>query len=156
MAMADPTLTIRNLLKNNWDNTNTSLSSDPAIHTGWIDREASSPQVTVTSAEESPISIGQSPFSGIVPDGSGPTQEIGGTVMIDCWSSREMESSVNPKQLTFEFSEEVKRILKGNLTSATDLRYIGYQGRRFMTDPDAEPVVFRYSVTAWYVYQERP
>lgn len=152
--MQDPVLTILNLVSNGWDNTNTSISYDPAIHSGWHDTEANDPQVTVTHVEEG--ASGATGFSGIDPSGAGPTQDIDGTVAVNCWSDREVESSVNPKKLTFEFTEEVKRIVKNNTLSATDLRYISYGGRNFRPDGRADPTVFRYRVPVKYFYHERP
>lgn len=151
----DPTLTIRDLLDDNWNTSNTSVSYKPAIHTGWIDTTANQPQITVTSATES-ASGRETPFSGIDPSGAGPIQTIVGTLKVNCWSNREAEGRVNPKKLTYEFSEEVKRILKANVTGATDLRYIGYMGRTLRVEEESESVWFRYDISVWYVYCERP
>lgn len=154
--MKDPTLTVHDLLNNNWDNSNTSVSYDPNIHTGWVDTEASTPQVTVSTADELAAPGNQTPFSGIDPSGAGPTQDISGTLHANCWSSWNWESDVNPKKLTFEFAEEVERIVTNNQLSAADLQYIGYGGRRFLVDENVEPTVFRYDVTVEYFYENRP
>lgn len=154
MAMQDPVLTIQDLLSNNWDNSNTSISYDPNIHTGWVDTEANNPQVTVSTPTETARG-GPAPFTGIDPSGAGPIQEFTGFVQVDCWSNREWEST-NPKKLTFEFSEEVKRIVKDNVLSATDLRYIGWSGRRFVVDPEMEKTLFRYTCEVDYLYREAP
>lgn len=155
--MQDPVITIQDLLSNNWKNANTSISYDPDIHTGWHQEEADTPQVTVTNPEESPIDGGRTGYSAIDGSGAGPVQELGGSVNVDCWSDRESESGVNPKKLTFEFTEEIKRIVKGDITTATDLRVINYGGRRFVPpDPSENPPVFHYNVPVGYIYEERP
>lgn len=140
-------------MRNNWDNTNTSINYDPNFSTGWFDFEANNPQVTVTGLSEGPISGGVAPFSGIQGDGSGPVQEFSGTVEVGCWSSREVESSVNPKKLIHEMFEEVRRIINSNLTSATDLRFVGIGTRNFIVDTEAEPALFRYAIEVEYVYR---
>ena len=147
----DPVLTIQNLLVDNWNTSNTSIGYRPSIHTGWIDSAANQPQITITSASESPMGFG-TPYSGIKPDGSGPTQRMMGTIAVGCWSNREVEPRVNPKKLTYEMSEEVRRIVHANVNSATDLETIGYNGRMFLVDEDSEGVWFRYQVTVWYTY----
>lgn len=151
--VTDPVLSVYELLRDNWDNSNTSIGSDPNISTGWFDHEANSPQVTVSNLEEGPIFGGQAPFSGIQGDGSGPVQEFSGTVEVNCWSSRELESSVNPKKLIHEFYEEVRRLINLNTTSLTDLRYVAVGAREFIVDTEAEPAVFRYRTEIEYLYR---
>lgn len=154
--MKDPVLAVKDLIKTNWSKANTSISYDPSIHTGWHDKEANTPQVTVSHPDEGVIHGGDTGFTGFDPDGSGPTQDINGMMQVNCWSSREVEVDVNPKKLTFEFSEEVKRIIKANTLTVTDLRFVSYDGRRSMVEPRAEPAVFRYRVRVRYGYEERP
>lgn len=149
----DPTLTFYDLMRNNWNSDNTSISSDPNFSTGWFDQDATNPQVTVTGLDEGAIFGGVAPFSGIQGDGSGPVQEFSGTVEVNVWSSRELNSSVNPKKAVHEFAEEVTRIVNANTLTATDLRYIGVGTKRFIVDTDAEPAVFRYSLEVNYVYR---
>lgn len=151
--VADPVLTLYDLMRNNWDNSNTSISSDPNFSTGWFDAESNSPQVTVTSITEGAISGGEAPFSGIQGDGSGPVQEFSGTLEVNVWSSRELESSVNPKKAIHQFAEEVTRIVNNNTLTATDLRYIAIGSKRFLVETDAEPTVFRYSLEVQYLYR---
>lgn len=152
----DPVLTVLKLLNKHWDNANTSIGYDPEIHSGWHVTEANSPQVTISPIDEGVERTGTSPFTAFDPDGSGPVQDLSGKLAVNCWSDREVESGANPKKLTYEMSEEVARIVKGNIYNATDLRYIGYGGRRQVVDQDAEPVVFRYEVRVAYGYQRRP
>lgn len=151
--VADPTKTVYDLLRNNWKNSNTSISYDPNFSTGWFDSSASNPQVTVSNLEEGAIFGDIAPFSGIQGDGSGPVQEFSGTVEVNCWSDREVESSVNPKKLCHQFFEEVRRIVNNNTLTATDLRYIAIGNREFLVDTDAEPATFRYSIEIEYIYR---
>lgn len=155
--MQDPVLSILNLLQNNWNNANTSIGYDPDIHSGWHASDAGNPQVTVSNPEESPINGGTTGYAAIAADGSGGTQELDGIVNVDCWSDRDVESSVNPKKLTFEFTEEIRRIVKANQTNATDLRLIAYGGRNFVPPGgDEDPPTFHYNVPVQYGYRSRP
>lgn len=152
--MKDPKLSILDLLKANWDHSNTSLSYDPDLHTGWHNPEASNPEVTVSSARESPTAGGTG-FSAIDPSGAGGVQEMEGIVAVDCWSNRDVADE-NPKSVIFEFSEEVKRIVKQNTFNADDLRYIVWRGRREVTPENEPDVTFHYATRVWYQYEERP
>lgn len=155
--MQDPVLTIKDLLASNWSSSNTSVGYDPAIHTGWHSSEADEPQVTVSNPEESPIRGGTTGYAAADATGAGGVQELDGTVSVDCWSDRDVEDSVNPKKLTFEFTEEIKRIVTANQHAATDLRIINYGGRTFVPpDPDESPPVFHYAVPVGYLYESRP
>lgn len=76
---------------------------------------------------------------------------------VDCWSDRDVESSVNPKKLTYEFTEEIKRIVMANQTSATDLETLAFGGRTFVPPGDEEdPPVFHYNCPVQYLYESRP
>lgn len=152
--MKDPKLSVLDLLTDNWDNTNTSLSYDPDIHTGWHNPESSNPEVTVSSARESPTAGGTG-FSAIDPSGAGGVQEMDGIIAADCWSDREV-SSVNPKTVIFELTEEVKRIIKANTFNATDLRYVVWRGRREIPPANEPDPTFHYATRIWYQYEERP
>lgn len=152
--MQDPKLTLKLLLADKWVAANTS-DVTPTIHTGWYDQKASHPQVTVTNADEGVLAGGDTGYSGIKADGSGPTKLMRGTVDVNCWSTRDA-ASINPKQLVFEFSEEVKRIVLANVTGATDLIWISWLGRLDQPDPDVTPTVFRYLCQVAYGYYAAP
>lgn len=156
-AIQDPVITVEELLADNWNAGNTSIGYDPDIHTGWHSDDADSPQVTVTNPEESPLGGGETGFSAMDGAGGGAVQELSGTVNVDCWSDRDVEGGVNPKKLTYEFTEEVKRIVDANRLTATDLRLIAYLGRAFVPPGSEEhPPAFRYNCPINYLYESRP
>lgn len=142
----DPKISIKDLIDNNWDTSNTSISSKPTITTGWWDNSNENPMVTISGAEESPIGGGTTGFSGIE-----PTKELEGSLQVDCWSDRNA-TTVNPKKLTFEFSDEVKRIIDENHDQATDLRYVTFLGRQERPDASETPTLYRYICTVGYDY----
>lgn len=162
--MKDPKLVIRDLLDNNWDTTNTSIDSlspnKPRIHTGWFNGAEGwydIPQISVTNADENPLGGGETGFSFIVPDGSGPGKSMLGNVDVVCWAHQDMYDGVNAKTLTYEFSEEVKRIIKANLfPSDPDIEWLSWAGRVERVDVDAEPPLFRYDCEVRYFYFDRP
>lgn len=155
--MKDPKMTVLDLVENGWDTSNTDIGYEPDFHTGWHNPEATEPEVTVSALNDETPGIGGTGFTGIDPSGAGGIQHPEGIVSIDCWSDREVEDDVNPKTVTFNFSEEVKRIIKNNTLSATDLTYLVYNGRdEVPPDGDEATPTFHYQVRAWYQYEERP
>lgn len=145
--MNDPKMSIKDLLKDNWEATNTS-GVTPNIHTGWYDLKSNTPQVTVTNSSEVAVSGGVTGYFGIATNGA-PAQYWEGSMMVDCWTTREA-SSVNPKQLTFEFKEEIKRIIQANYGVVTDLDWIAWLGGPELVDDKQSPVVYRLAGTVRY------
>lgn len=168
-SISDPKLVVKDLLEQEWQAENTPESSPPRIFTGWPDEDMAGPSVTVGPDEESPTS--DTGFTGIKPDGSGPTSERRGTVTVNTWAERPT-SEANPKQTTFAFRQEIERILDKygheiasysgwsiNGVDADDLRYISWLGAEYMPDTrDAEavPIRHRYLCTLGYEYLNEP
>lgn len=152
----DIVLVIKDYLDNNWDTSNTSISYQPDTHTGWFDTQATNPQVTISTPNETAQGGGTTPFSGIDPTGAGPTQEINGFCVVNCWSDREVESGVNPKKLVHEFKEEVRRIIHDKATAHEDYRFIGFSGADFLVETETEPTGFRIEITVQFGYAVRP
>lgn len=148
MALADPKLTIRDLLKDNWNAANTS-GVTPDVHTGHWNQEANNPQVTVTDPTE------DIDLRGTDPSGAGLVRWMLGGVLVGCWSTRDA-SSVNPKQLTVEMSEEVDRIVTANRFGNTDLAWLEWRGREEFVDSRAEPTLYRYDCEVAYQLERRP
>jgi len=145
----DPKLSVRNLIKDNWDSDNTS-SITPVIHCGWFDYKSNLPQVTVTNSSEVPIGGGETGYFGMVPSGT-PAQYWEGSMMVDCWTTREA-TAVNPKQLVFEFAEEIKRIIKAKYAAVSDLDWISWMGSSEIVHDDQSPVVYRRAGAVRYGY----
>lgn len=153
--MEDPKLTIKDLIKDGWNAANVS-SVTPSFSTGWFDRKATHPQITVTNPDEMPVRGGETGYSGIKADGSGPTQTRVGGLLVNCWAHRDDGSGVNPKQLTWEMSEEVERIILANFNQATDLDGISFGDRIERIDDSVSPAVYRYECTIIFWYQKTP
>ena len=108
------------------------------------------PQVTVTGLSEVVEGGGGSGYTGIGSDGT-PSQLWRGTVQLDLWTTREA-TAINPKQLIFEFKEEVKRIVKANYEAITDLNFIVLRGGGEIVETGSSPVVYRLSGEVGYSY----
>lgn len=136
--MSDPKLEIRDLLKNNWTAANTS-SVTPDFSTGWWDDNNDLPQVTVTSDDEAPLGGGE---TGQTHLNSNNEQLLSGAVDINVWANRD-SSDVNPKKLTYECKDEVRRIVQANKEAITGFNYIGWNGFIDRTDTKTTPVTYR-------------
>lgn len=154
--MQDPKITFVNLLKNNWNNGNTSIASDPTIHTGWFDQQSKKYQITVTNPDEVAIDGGDTGYSGIAGDGTSPYQTFSGTVLTNTWTWRDPDDNTkpNPKKLGREFAEEIKRIIRANYDDATDLNVIAFMNANEIVETDKKPPVFRYECELGYIYRE--
>lgn len=142
-STSEPVVTIKNLLEDNWNSSNTS-NITPKFKDGFIEKRIERPLITVSGAEESPIDGGQTGFVGIQ-SGKGPAKLMDGTLQVDCWDDQDNRrtDSVNAKIVVYEFSEEIKRITTEEVFNAQDLRYISWIGRTQQPDATESPTVFR-------------
>jgi len=147
--MDDPKLSIKNLIKDNWDAGNVS-DVTPVIHCGWFDTKASTPQITITDTSEVVEAGGVSGYTGMTSSGT-PAQLWVGSASVNCWVTREAVS-VNPKQLLFEMREELKRIIQANYDEISDLHFIAWKGGMELVDTAQSPVVYRWVGEVGYAY----
>lgn len=163
---------IRGLLDSNWDNTNTSYSSDPhRFTTGWWDWARDEPTVTITTPNVNPQSQ-QTGVSYVTGDG-GVGQRYSGTCLVNGWAGTFNTDALagegdgggflSPKILAWDFCKEIRRILGENHAGTTnadgtvELTYVmpGAYRRIVESNPDDEnPALFRYEVTARYGFEE--
>jgi len=147
--MNDPKVSIRNLIKGNWDAEYTS-SITPVIHLGWYDSKPNMPQVTITDTSEVVEAGGISGYTGMTSSGT-PAQLWVGTASVNLWVTRDAVS-VNPKQFLFEMREEVKRIIRAKYDDISDLHFIVWRGGTEMVDVSQSPVVYRFAGEVGYAY----
>lgn len=155
MAKTEPTKAILDILQTNWNNANTSISSDPSFHTGRYNQDASNPQVSVTDINATTIGGSPSGYAAFDPSGAGAIQEYDGGVDVGLWSDYSV-ADVNPKKLTWEFREEVMRIVQANQTTVTDLRYVAGGQHRLIVETEKTPAVYHRIQEVVYGYAERP
>lgn len=142
---SEPKVLILSLIKTNWTAGNLTPSLTPDFHTGWWNPASNSPQITFTSDSES--FQGQSGYGAIEGGGGGPVQVVNGTLIADCWASRDQGASgANPKLIVYEMAKEIRRIILANFSGATNLNYVSVV-RVDDVPPDGDPLKFRKSVT---------
>lgn len=168
-----PEVVIRNVIRDDWTPGNVAglqVDTDVAIHHGWLDVDYTLPEVTISNPEESPINGGATGYSGFKPDGSGPTQDISGTVEVNCWTTRTRLANApnatvdNPRQAVYLMKHEVEEILRDHYDATdangaeTDLRRLAYLGAtRFVENADDadRATMYRYRVLVGYGYHAR-
>jgi len=147
--MNDPKVSIKDIIKNNWNASNTS-SITPRIHTGWFDIKATTPQITVTDTSEVVEGGGVTAYTGISTNGT-PAKLWVGTAAVNIWVTREAVS-INPKQCLFEMRKEIERIIKAKYDDVSDLDYLSWKGGFEQVESDQSPVVYRFIGEVGYAY----
>lgn len=160
------------LLRDEW-NTDNTFTLQPDISYGWYDEEKGTPQVTIPQPDEGPISGGDTGYSGITPDGTGPNQTISGTLDVSCWCAfdeLDNASTEYPQEylagsadrttgdVTLGVVEEIKRIVRENAvrptnpkTSNQPVRVIAPGDGTQVEEPDTQGL-FRYDIPISFVY----
>lgn len=141
-TIADIRLTVRDLLRDNWDNTGLPVSlADSDIHTGWYDDGRGFPQLTVTNNEDGPFGGGETGFSAIAGDGTGGVQTRSGTVLVTAWAgSRDDYDSAGEEELqAHEMASEIERIVAGN-QSPGSYHTLAVNRQTKLVDTDESPV----------------
>lgn len=126
----DPKSTIYQLLKDNWDSSNTSNVGTPNFATRWINRSPKSPPlVTVTDRNITKRAAGPG-FFAIRGDGSGGVNRKRGFVIVNCWVDDvdDPSSGTDPQILLEEMWNEVERIALDNGTGTGDLEALSLSG----------------------------
>lgn len=143
---------IRDILDNNWDKANTS-SIKPKIKTGWWNESRFDNMVTISGQTETQSDGGRTGYFGFQ-SGNGPVKDMDGSVQVDCWSESEQfqTNNKNAKDVVYEFSEEVKRIVTDNTITINNLRFISWNGRSELPSLDESPTLERQSCTIDYSY----
>lgn len=153
----DPKVTVRDLLRANWDPANTS-GITPAISTGWYDGASANTQVSVADPDDSEIGGGDTGLEGIQA-GGGHVQARSGFVRCHCWVHRDMEdvdaAGVNPKTLAWQFRQEIFRIVLANVLTPGDpvMDNIAPGASTEVTDADEAPTLYRRIVNVVYAWR---
>lgn len=161
LNLEDPIITIRDLIVANYTpgNVPTLDPETPRISTGWWDHTHEDPQITITDRDDPPVGGGESGWTGIKGDGSGPVQRIVGGCRVIAWAARNDDGSgPNPKKVRHEVGAEIRRILIANASSgAGSLDWLGIDGPTDdETKDDADRMVFRAIYDVRYGYLLEP
>ena len=146
-AIADPTETLKDLLKNNWNPANITGSLDIVttgtgiyLSTGWYTAGNEYPQLCVPHSgfAENPTSA--SGYNAMTP--SGPSQFLVGQQLVVAFAHWKMDVSNSPKELTWEMAREAKRIVHANANALSDFFAISPGGLDKDLDAQKDPVLF--------------
>jgi hypothetical protein len=111
-------------------------------------------QVCITGPFENPLSGGATGFYGFRGDGSpGGVRLTIGDMVVSVWAHYELPYAINPKQLTFEMSEEVKRIIDANTITISDFEWLTWLSKSEIVDNSLTPTLFRYNCMIRYMYR---
>jgi len=159
----DPKLLLKFLVEEELDTANIVGSFDPVVATGWFN-DVGKPLITVSTSEESPVGGGDTGFTYVKSDGTGGAADLSGTIQINCWADRQLTNE-NPKQVVWDLSEEVKRIVNEtsqpaqhsfttNQVSGDNYNFLSWRGRppADLTEKDREAVMFRELCIVGYGY----
>jgi hypothetical protein len=159
LPITDPKVKIHNLLTANWNESNTS-GVTPRIHMGWYNPAWEAiPQVTITAPIYTARGGGETGVSAIAGDGDSVRVMIV-TMMISCWAHHNMSESdgtnitVNPRQLTYEMANEIKRIIETNMFTDSELDWVNWIDMVEQVELRIKPILFRYDNTVRLLYRE--
>jgi len=147
----------------NWNPANTK-NITPKIHTGWYNAAwNTTPQVTVTTPITNSLRASATGVAAIGPGGT-KVRLMKTDLLIAPWAHHEMVDpatgssfktlSVNPKDLTYDMSNEIRRIVEENIFSDPELDHISWLGMEEVVDVRIKPAIFRYDNDVRLVYRE--
>ncbi len=149
----DPTVSFKNLIKDEWDDSNIVGTLTPDFHTGWWNPKSLSAQVTFTGKNEA--FEGLHGYNAIQGSGGGPVQIANGVLFMNCWAYRdEGAGGDNPKQIVYDMATEVNRIVLANFDQITNLDPIGILAINDVPpDMKKTPILFRKSITGSFKWR---
>lgn len=159
MAIVDPKLKVYNLLTSNWNIANTS-NVLPKIHMGWYNAAwQPRPQVTIVMPSYIVRRGGDTGVSAIGPGGTNVRvmqvqMAVGGWAHHDAKDQNGADITVNPRQLSYEFANEIRRIIEANLDTDPELDWISWIDMSENVEMRVKPVLFRYDNTIRMLYRE--
>ena len=133
-------------MKTGWGGAIVPAEADIRFSTSWFDKDLDTPQITVTeiSTVDQPFDLGYS------------TVRVAAVYQVDVWVVVQRATDEGPqlaKEYKFAMRQEVKRILKANLTGLTDLKLVILNDvGRSLDDIEATPPRLRYAQMVGVVY----
>jgi hypothetical protein len=157
-SIQDVRLTIRNLLRSNWNNSTlpVDLSADD-IHTGWYDDGKGFPQVSVTDTDEGSVGGGRTGYSSIDGGGAGGVQLRSGTALVTAWAgSRDDYDARGADELQADEMATVIEEIIGSNQSPGELDALSIDRRRKLVDSDSNPVEHYVQFDVRFVWRKTP
>lgn len=147
---------VRNLLDNNWDNSNLPTSSKPDISTGSFDESNDREQVCVESRNSSGPGT-ESGYDIMTPDGPGSSTST--IVRIVAYAQRTTkfdDNNVNPKDFVQDAISEADRIIRNNYDQMADFDTVGSDTYNDAVDTGRSPVLYQASIEFIGRYRKTP
>ena len=144
--MQDPLITIYSALLAQWGGGIIPPVAGIKFTTQWFDKNITTPQITVTELTtlDRPLDLGYG------------TVRVDAVYQIDAWVTvlRETAKGVTlAKTYKWNMRQEIKRILKANLTGLTDLKLLILNDiGRPLDEPDGTPPILRFSQLVGVLY----
>ncbi|WP_248908153.1 hypothetical protein [Halocatena marina] len=162
----DPTKKIWQLIEDNWDNSQTSLASEPEFQTGWYSRDQKLPAITVTGKNEGVLRGGETGFTATHSITGKAMQRWSGFVLVDAVAGTHSDcegigvggDDLNPKLVRQELKQHAQQIII-DTQRTSDFRATAPDGGRDVEDTsdqaDVKPV-FRHQFQARFIYDKLP
>lgn len=157
-TVQDPKLAVRDLLREAWDNDEVPVGlDDPDIHTGWYDDGRGFPQIGISNRTERTLNGGETGFSAIAGDGSGPIQDRTGTVLVTAFAgSKEAYEQRGLERLQAEdMGDQIARIIGANYAPDAYLS-LSVGPREDLIDTDASPTEYGVQLSVRYIWKQEP
>jgi len=150
----DPTADLVSFLQNNVNGGEISVSFTPGSDVGFANYEGANdyPQIAVVTNDPVIPGGGQTGYTSINPDGSGPNQASIHTILVDCWGGPEDDAayqggSTHPDLIAAELADEVRRVCHANATSPpSGYDWLGARRLGDTDDTDRSPTHYREQV----------
>ncbi len=144
--MDDPLTTLYAALKAQWGGAIVPAVADIRFSTGWYDKDIVTPQIIVTevSTLDEPFELGYG------------TVRVNAVYAINIWVTVIRATDAGPqlaKEYLWAMRQEVKRIVKANLTGLTDIVLLVLnESGQALNEPDATPPLLRFQQFVAVIY----
>jgi len=150
----DPNDDLVSFLQSNVNGGNISVSFTPSDDIGHANYEGANsyPQIAVVTNDPVIPGGGQTGYTSISSDGSGPNQATIATILVDCWGGPEdddtyQRGSDHPADIAAELAEEVRRACHASATNPpSGYDWLGARRRGDAHDTDRNPTHYREQV----------
>jgi hypothetical protein len=154
----DIKLTVRDLLRDNWDNSQLPVALDESdIHTGWFDDGKGYPQVSISNEEGGPKGGGETGYVGIDGSGEGGTQLRSGYVLVTAWagSRADYENRGEDELQADEMAWVIEDAINDNQAPG-DLTSLAVGNRTALVDDDETPVEHAVQFQVQFTWHKTP
>lgn len=152
-----PIRLVKDLIENNWDEENITNEIVPLFTAQQGEFEDPVRHMIVfDSVNEVTLDQGTTGYISMNQGDSAPTQIFVSTLQAECSSRRFKDNEgPNPMQVSFDMSKEVKRIVRNNFDSESEINYFTFINRERTINIDFDPPLYKYICEIRYSYIEQ-